>query len=75
MTGITFSLYLILGLTRETMIATLQKFRENEQVLVAALQIFILEPAFNYYWHNFVKKQLEENESMEGNPTTVTILW
>ncbi|KAK7575899.1 hypothetical protein V9T40_012185 [Parthenolecanium corni] len=53
------------GLIRETMIATLKKFRKNEQILVAALQIFILEPAFNYYWFSLVKKRLEQSENME----------
>lgn len=68
-----FFLFLILGLIRETMIATLKKFRKNEQILVAALQIFILEPAFNYYWFSLVKKRLEQSENMEGKIYFVVI--
>lgn len=57
------------------MVKTLKKFKESEYVLLAALQIFILEPAFN--WLNLAKKRMQEqNENNEqGSASMIKPIW
>jgi len=55
--------FLCSGLIRETMTSTLKIILQNEYVLFATMQIFILEPSFN--WLKKIEKRRQELTGIE----------